>query len=340
MEERSSFYSVVTALMISIMCCTAVQAEVGVLCSGGINRNLTLVSCDLEDAGIVYGKEVGGLGVGIAPSFTVSGKVALVVHMGAGGPMGKMGKGKSLYYRVGEVGDTGIVWGGDEAGKAHTYDKKGRYGYAAHDGETVVEVHEGKGLQYFVGKIDTEMKTVEWGKSKKYAKRGWQPSVALSGNHLVEVHKGVVGKLATAKHGLKYHVGVLNKEKRSVDWGEAYEIGPRGDDPSVATNGEAVAIVFESGLRTVGYRVGILNKGKRTIDWGEDKHFSVMAVGASIAMNDGQVLVSYEMVKDLAGTGVGLASKTGKVNLETKTIEWKDIQESEVYAGSPSICVY
>jgi hypothetical protein len=86
--------------------------------------------------------------------------------------------------------------------------------------------------------------------------------------------------------------------------------------------------------------VGILNKGKRTIDWGEDKHFSVMAVGASIAMNDGQVLVSYEMVKDLAGTGVGLASKTGKVNLETKTIEWKDIQESEVYAGSPSICVY
>jgi hypothetical protein len=141
---------------------------------------------------------------------------------------------------------------------------------------------------------------------------GQQSSVARHGNVIIEVHAS--GYFYT----LWYKVGII--KEGNIFWGESHQYDS-GDRPSVAIYGNTIVEVHQSeGYETLWYHVGTLNIDSKTISWGDSQMYADGS-HASVAMN-GDILVETHQIFENDMDVNKIFYRTGKVNKNSKTIEW------------------
>ncbi|OZG72631.1 hypothetical protein BTA51_13965 [Hahella sp. CCB-MM4] len=203
----------------------------------------------------------------------------------------------NMWYHVGVVNsdNMSISWGGSQK-----YDTGKFPRVAMNSSGIVVEVHEADGISsnlwYHVGKVNPDNKSVEWGGSRQYD-TGQTPSVAINSHGvLVEVHQS--DGLST---NLWYHVGTVNQDNKTIEWGESYQYDS-GSHPSVVLTDDfwVIEIHQSQTFNTLWKRIGRLNLGKKTIEWiGGSEKFSNDGSLPCIGFNGTQVVESHMDGTDL-----------------------------------------
>lgn len=211
MKRVCKINKTVPVIMIVVAVAMAFQAPVA--CAQGISP-------------VVWSASSVSFDNGTAPSLAISGTVAVEVHEGSSG---------TLWYSVGQIQDSSIVWSGSV---------QYANGYApsvAISGNTVVEVHQGGsgfGPLWNVCAQITATDGISWGSATHYDD-GLVPSVAADGLTVVEVHQGGSGV-----GPLWYHTGELLENV--VEWSASASQYDTGAAPSVAVAGSTVIEVHQT----------------------------------------------------------------------------------------------
>jgi hypothetical protein len=208
---------------------------------------------------------------GATPAIAKSDNVVVEVH--------SSGYSQKLWYRVGVINDTKINWG-----KSYHYGKGGRPKVAIM-GNTVVEMHDTECfvgfciLEYRVGELNAETKSVQWGKPTQYA-GGSAPSIFLNNNVLFEANSKYHCELPEGGDidevycysTLIFRMGMVDNENKTIQWFYVNNSDFWGDYSSITVQDDTIVAVFKGGgehNKSLYYRVGkILGD---SINWGPDK---------------------------------------------------------------------
>lgn len=180
--------------------------------------------------------------------------------------------GFNLWYRQGTWNNGTIDWG-----HAHHYDE-GDFPVrlAANDQGVAVEMHRSNSVlnnyyMYHVGHL--EENKVFRGKGKD-SKLSDVRSVTMNNDNIV-----VVTRRYSGKH---YHIGKIDVEKGSIDWGKGIKFGSTSEASSVSLNNKGqVAVAYGSTIR-----FGQLNSRQDEIHWLMRLDLDDYDVAGSIALND------------------------------------------------------
>ena len=132
---------------------------------------------------------------------------------------------------------------------------------------------------------------------------------------------------------LRYRVGAIDAETRTVDWGE---VGAHDDGrvPSVAVDGDLVVEIHQSHEGTnLWYKVGTLDVRTKGILWGDGVKFD--AGRFPMVALEGRVVVEVHQ----SHIGTNLWYHVGVVDTQAKSILWGDAQK---YDGGqfPSVALW
>ncbi|WP_020406289.1 hypothetical protein [Hahella ganghwensis] len=207
------------------------------------------------------------------------------------------GLSNNMWYHVGQLDQANktINWGGSKK-----YDTGKFPRVAMNSAGTVVEVHESDGISsnmwYHVGRVNAGNKTIEWGSSHNYD-TGQTPSVAINSHGVVvEVHQSE--GLST---DLWYHVGRVNADSKTIEWGESQKYDSGSHPSIVLTDDYWVIEVHQSQtFNTLWKRIGRVNLGNNTIEWrgGSEKYGDQGSI-PSIAYNGTQLVETHTDGSDL-----------------------------------------
>ncbi len=127
---------------------------------------------------------------------------------------------------------------------------------------------------------------------------------------VVEVHQSHTGT------NLWYHVGILDANGLSIDWGESHRYD-QGRSPKCALDGTTIVEVHQGHNDTdLWYRVGTVDIPSRTIAWQPSHQYDRGNI-PSVAINGNTVIETHQ-----SHEGENLWFKVGKLQRVTGTISW------------------
>ncbi|MCZ6507173.1 MAG: hypothetical protein O7A04_03860, partial [Acidobacteria bacterium] len=175
------------------------------------------------------------------------------------------------------------------------------------------------------GNVDPLTKTIEWGPSTQYD-RGWFSAVDVDGPFVVEAHRSLskMDKWTDKPRPTRLfcHLGILNRETRSIAWGESEKYDEKGKFPNIAVSGQIVVEVHQSHKENaLWYHVGDIDAEERSIAWGDSRKYDL---GRMPTMDfQGQSIVEVHQSRK----SDKLWYHVGTVDAQTRTIAWGESQK-------------
>ena len=197
---------------------------------------------------------------------------------------------RSLYYSVGKVCKEEMVtsWGdlksygtGQDPSVALIEIEKELY---------VVETHcstLGRHCCFMVGEVDEKEQTIKWG-PKKWFCSGLEPKICVNADGVVIIVKQ---KAWGTSYGLKYHIGNVNTDGKSIDWLPGKQCisvpaeGKSVSQPAIDINGSKIILVYHSHPSKLNCLLATLDENKRIGSWTQLQQLQGGGIYPSISIN-------------------------------------------------------
>jgi hypothetical protein len=206
---------------------------------------------------------------------------------------------------------------------------------SANNNDVVVEVHQSNdanALWYHVTTVRYTDNSISWGESKKYD-TGMNPVVALRDDGVVvEVH---MSSADDSNNNLWYHVGVVNADDKTIDWGPSlkYDTGSWANI-AMSNDGTVVEVHNAPTVETLWYHVGTVDAGSKTISWGPSHKYDDGKQPAVGLTDNGVAIETHN-----SGAGTYIWSHVGTVDAGSKTISWGASGQFDYgFPGSVAAC--